>query len=326
MPMAGTAALRAAADRWLFRVTGPEAAPIRLVQRRIFALPTGAGIGFACVLLVMLIASINYNLSLGHALVFLLAGSAAASMLHAFRNLFGLAIRPGRCAPVFCGDTVNFQVLVANPHARRRPALRLSALGQSVTFEAAAGDETAVGLPCPSMRRGWLTMGRSVIETRWPLGLIQAWSVFVPDVRCLVFPAPEPDPPALPTGGEGAREARARKGEGDDDFAGLRAHRTADSPRHVAWKVLARGGPMLTKQYAGAEGRELVLDWDALDPGLDTESRLSRLCAWVLQAEARGLRYALALPGMRSPCASGSAHRDRCLERLALFAHAEDAA
>ena len=50
-----------------------------------------------------------------------------------------------------------------------------------------------------------------------------------------------------------------------------RAHRSADSPRHVAWKVLARGGPMLTKEFAAGQGRELLLDWDHLPPGFDDE-------------------------------------------------------
>src|SRR5690606_4630090 len=80
------AALRRGADRWLFRVGAPETAPIRLTQRRIYVLPTAAGLGFAIALVVMLVTSINYNLSLGYALVFLLGGAATASIVHAFRN------------------------------------------------------------------------------------------------------------------------------------------------------------------------------------------------------------------------------------------------
>ncbi len=313
--------LRKTAERWLFRIDGPEPAPIRLVQRRIFVFPARAGFAFAAALLVMLIASINYNLSLGYGLVFLLGGAAAASILHAFRNLFGLSIRPARNEPVFCGDTAVFRLLVTNERPRRRPALRLLARGQATQFALGAETEDKVDLPCPTTHRGWLAIGRTVLDTHWPLGLIRAWSVFVPEARCLVFPAPEPDPPELPGSGEALDGGRPSLAEGDDDFAGLRAHRSADSPRHVAWKVLARGGPMLTKQYAAASGRDLVLDWDATGTGLDVEQRLSRLCAWILQAEADGRRYALVLPGLRTGCERGRAHRDRCLEQLATFGH-----
>ena len=114
------AGLRRTTDRWLFRIGAPEPGPIRLGQRRIYVLPSAAGIGFAVALLVMLLAAINYNLSLGYALVFTLGGSAAASMLHAFRNLYGLSIRPGRCAPVFAGDTAVFHLLIDNPAPRHR--------------------------------------------------------------------------------------------------------------------------------------------------------------------------------------------------------------
>lgn len=319
---ASASGLRRTLERWLFRIDGPEPAPIRLVQRRIFVLPSAAGLAFAAALLVMLIASINYNLSLGHALLFLLAGTAAASILHAFRNLFGLGIRPARSEAVFCGDTAVFQLQISNARARRRPALQLRARGQATRFDLPPETETTIALPCPTQRRGWLPLGRTVIETHWPLGLIRAWSVFVPDARCLVFPAPEPDPPELPRSGDWASGGRPDGRAGDDDFAGLRAHRRADSPRHVAWKVFARGGPMLTKQYSGATGEDLLLDWDALEPGLDAEQRLSRLCAWVLQAEASGRPYAVTLPGLATRLGSGRAHRDRCLEALALHGDA----
>lgn len=88
------AAVRRGADRWLFRIGAPETAPIRLTQRRIYVLPTRAGLGFAAALAVMLVTSINYNLSLGYGLVFLLGGAATASIVHAFRNLLGLSLRP----------------------------------------------------------------------------------------------------------------------------------------------------------------------------------------------------------------------------------------
>ncbi len=39
--------LRHSVDRWLFRVGAAEPAPIRLGQRRIYVLPSAAGIAFA---------------------------------------------------------------------------------------------------------------------------------------------------------------------------------------------------------------------------------------------------------------------------------------
>ena len=310
--------LRGLADRFLFRLGGPETAPIRLTQRRIYVLPTRAGLGFGLALLVMLLTSINYNLSLGFGLVFLLGGLGVASLHYAFLDLYGLRLSPGRCTPVFCGDNAGFRLLVDNPGTRRRAALRLRAHGQaSALFELGPQASADVLLACPARRRGDFVLGRTVLETTWPLGLIRAWSVFVPDQRCLVYPAPEPAPPPLPAADGGTPGVRGRERDGDDDFAGLRAHRAADSPRHVAWKVLARGGPVLTKQYAAHAGRELWLDWSQLPPRLDVEQRLSRLTAWVLLAEQAGHRYALTLPGVDIPPGHGGEHRAGCLGALA---------
>lgn len=313
-----------ALNRLLFRVGAPETAPIRLGQRRIHLLPTPAGVAFALALLVMLIASINYNLSLGYGLVFLLAGTALASIVHAFRNLLGLTIRPGRCEPVFCGDDAVFHLVLDNPRGVRRPALSLRAHGCRTAFDLDAGAQGDIALACPTSRRGSFAIGRTILETTWPLGLIRAWSVFVPDLRCLVYPAPEADPPPLPAQRAGHARGERSSGDGDDDFAGLRPHQRGDSPRHVAWKVLARGGPMLIKQFSGHGGDDVVLDWAALPPALDDEARLSRLAAWLLTAERSGCPYALRLPTASQPTARGEAQLRRCLQRLALFGTAAE--
>lgn len=310
--------LRERLGRWLFRVGPPEPAPIVLGQRRIFVLPTAAGVVFAGALLVMLIASMNYNLSLGYALVFLLGGVGVASMIHAFRDLLQLSVQPGRTVPAFAGETAEFHLLVVNARLRRRPALRLEAQGASRSFELAAGETLDLPLSAPSRRRGRMPLGRVVLATTYPLGLIRAWSVLVPDVDCLVYPAPERDPPPLP-GGPDSASGRLSQRAGDEDFAGLRTHRVADSPRHVAWKAVARGGPMLTKEFAGLEGGEVRLDWNSLPEELDVEARLARLAAWVIAAESAAVAFSLNLPGGRSGPDCGAAHAHACLKRLALF-------
>ena len=157
-----------------------------------------------------------------------------------------------------------------------------------------------------------------MIETRWPLGLIRAWSVFVPDMEALVYPTPEPAPPP-PDSGPGANTADwGRLRAGNEDFAGLRDYQETDSPRHLAWKVYAHRGVMMTKQFSASEGGDLLFDWDTLPPGLSEEARLSRLSAWLLRAEQAGQRYALQLPAGHFPAERGEAHLHRCLGALAL--------
>jgi uncharacterized protein (DUF58 family) len=51
---------------------------------------------------------------------------------------------------------------------------------------------------------------------------------------------------------------------------------------------------------------------------MDTEARLSRLCAWVLAA-GDAAEIGLRLPGVEIPPGYGAAHRRACLEALALW-------
>jgi uncharacterized protein (DUF58 family) len=310
--------LRERLARWLFRSGGPEPAPIVLGQRRVFVLPTRHVVVFGASLVLLLIGSINYALSLGYLLTFLLAGLGVVAIVHVFRNLAGLEISPGRTEPAFAGTRCTMSLLLANRRHEPRRALLL---------QAARAEPLVVGLPGAGVevasfvlqpqRRGWLRLGRVTIETRFPLGLIRAWSYVEPELRCLVYPAPEADPPPLPAGAAGGWGSFAGS-RGSEDFSGLRSYQPADSPRHVAWKQVARDAPPLTKQFAGGTSAESWLDWAALPASLGTEARLSRLTAWVLAADLAGARFGLRLPGRELPCASGARHVRACLEALAL--------
>ena len=68
---------------------------------------------------------------------------------------------------------------------------------------------------------------------------------------------------------------RPELGEGDD-FAGVRAYEPGQSQRQIDWKAVARGHPLMTKQYTTEATGALYLDFAAV-PGDDTEARLAQL-------------------------------------------------
>lgn len=306
---------------WALRGRAPEAAPIVLEQRRVFVLPTRFGLSFSALLMAMLIGAINYNLSLGYALVFLLAGLGVVAIFHSFRNLAHLRITPGRVEPAFAGETARFKLILANLRAKDRPAirLRLPGLGRiEIDVPGMASAEAQLELPAQS--RGWLTLPPVTLETTYPLGLIRAWAYTAPMMRCLVYPAPADVAAPLPAvPGEAAGGARSHAGM--EDFAGLRGHQIADPLRHVAWKAAARleQGPLMTKLFNGAAAQSLWLDWDDLPSGLGVERRLSLLARWVCDADDAGIFWGLRLPGTTFPPANGDAHFHACLKALALY-------
>ena len=304
-------------DRRLFRVRPAEPFVIRLGQRRIFVLPTRAGLAFGLTLFAMLLASINYTLSLGFALTFFLTGVGTASLFHAFRNLLRLEIRGGASPPVHCGEEAHFELMLLNADNRPRHRIRVFNNESSVSLDIPPESTVCARLTRRTVRRGWLPAGRITVETLYPLGLIRAWSVFTPAQPVLVYPALEAHPPAPARRGDG-RDAAGSDG-GEDEFAGLREHQVTDSPRRVAWKSVARTGTLVSKHFAGGSGAPQIFDWYALPPGLDVETRLQRLARWVTDAAHQNHRYTLVLPGQRFGPGHDDRHLHQCLQALALF-------
>ena len=75
---------------WLNRLTPRDSTT--LTQRTVYILPTPPGWMMALTLLVLLIASINYQLNLGYVLTFLLAGSALVGMHVCHGTLRGITL------------------------------------------------------------------------------------------------------------------------------------------------------------------------------------------------------------------------------------------
>ena len=102
----------------------------------------------------------------------------------------------------------------------------------------------------------------------------------------------------------------------------MRGYRRGDPLKLVVWKQVARSqargsDELVSRDTQQAQRYELWLDFG--QTGLpDTEAKLSRLCAWVLQADKLGVDYGLRLPGQEIKPAEGDGHRRRCLEALAL--------
>jgi uncharacterized protein (DUF58 family) len=327
--MDSTGPTPAEGGHWRLRREARATSELFLGQRRIYILPSGPGVGFGALLLVLLVGSINYNLGLGYALTFLALSCGLVDMLLTWRNLAHLRLKAGRTPAVFAGQEASFELQLVNTTARPRYAIWVDAAGDGEPRHAAdlaAGADAIVRLAIPTERRGWLAAPRLVLSTRFPLGLFRAWSYWQPDLRALVYPFPEEDAPPLPraTGARSAGAAAAPSSGGEDDFAGVRPYQPGDPLRRLAWRQIARlaledGGQLATKHFEGGAREELVLDLASLPPALDLELRLSRMARWVLEAESRALPYAFHLGTASFEAASGPAHAAACLRALALY-------
>ncbi len=316
VPVAGT---WARARQRFFRLAPADESSVVLRHSRIYILPSRRGWAMIATLAIMLLTSLNYGLSLGFLVTFLLAGLVAAALLQAFRNLAGIEIRPLAASETFAGGRIAF-TLSASGGERTREAIEVRSAGTGVAIaDLAAGSAVTMRLERAAPSRGRLALGRVTLSSVQPMGLWRAWSYVHFPIAGVVYPEPEPGAPPLPRGAHG--HDITAPGVGDEsEFSGLREYQPGDAPQRVAWKAVARGAGWYTKEFDGSGGGGPVsLDWAALPATLDTEKRLSRLTAWVLAAERAARPFALRIPGAMLPVAADRDHRRAALTLLAMF-------
>lgn len=315
---------------------------LTLNQRNVYILPTRPGLMLAVTLLVLLVASINYQLNLGYLLTFLLAGSALVGMHVCHATLRGLAMNLIAPGAQFAGTHATFDIHLTNARSSIRHGIGLSVLNpleantkKSRELHWAWTDVPAQGSSVIQIafqpgQRGLHRLPTLTAETRFPLGTFRVWTVWRPAAQILIYPAAELMPPPLPAGDSHSGGATATvRSHHAGEFDGVRAYRRGDPSKRVVWKkavnfglpageqASAQGSGLVVRDTQQTQRDELWLDFMQAG-GAGTEYRLSRLCAWVLQADKLGRNYGLRLPALEIRPAWGEAHKRQCLAALAL--------
>ncbi|MDP1566395.1 MAG: DUF58 domain-containing protein, partial [Polaromonas sp.] len=106
----------------------PLSDSVLLTQRNVYILPTRPGLMLGLTLMVLLVASINYQLNLGYLLTFLLAGSAVTGMHVCHGTLRGLAMNLIAPTPQYAGAAAIFDIKLTNTRKSVRHGIGLSVL------------------------------------------------------------------------------------------------------------------------------------------------------------------------------------------------------
>lgn len=303
----------------LLRVNARDSLPLTLRHERIYILPTPRGLAFVAVSLVMILASMNYGLNLGYALSFIMVGLFASCLLATFLNLAGLTVHSVRSEDTFAGSPLEYHVALQEQRGKTRYSIALQA-GEAADIVDVDADKTAEALlRYGDTQRGEHTLGRLTVSSDFPLGLWRGWGYVHAPIQAYVYPKAELPVPPFPIAMQ-ANAGAHPPASLEREFEQLKRYQTTDSPASVAWKTVASGRGWFTKEFASAEAtRELNFDWADTDNVADTELRLARLCAWILQADASASPYQLSLPHHTADTALGPEHKRHCLRLLASF-------
>lgn len=304
--------------RWAARRHGRDSLPTTINRRRIYIIPTRFGIALALLLVAMLIAGLNYNSNLGLAFGFLMSSMALVAMHHCNRNLLGLRVDARGEVDAFAGGYARFDFVLHNETAIERCDIEIRCAGEAAATQSVPANGYArAAVDVAVAQRGVTSLSRFELRTRYPFGWFRAWTYVQSPLTAFVAPEPRGDR-ALPSAAASVGLTSHSELRGDEDFAGLRAYEAGVPLKHMAWKVLARGGEPAVRSYTGLGAQPEWLDWSSLDD-LDVEARLSQLCLWVIDSEAGQNPYGLRLPGTEVAPARGAEHASACLRALAQY-------
>jgi uncharacterized protein (DUF58 family) len=303
-------------QQW-FRITKSINNVATLNARQIYIIPTRWCIFYALMLLALLIGAINYTLSLAYIVTFLLASLANVVMLHTWRNLAYLQVTVLSAKPVFSGDLAEVNIQITELKNRPRHAICMHFSNNATLTEHIAENENKqITLSLHTSQRGYSNIPRITLFTEFPLNLFHAWALVDSPFQILVYPKPSneqlPMPNALDINARGNLFTQA----GDEDFIGHKTYQIGDLPSKVDWKASSRGIGMFSKLYSGEAASTLYLDW--LYTTGDTETRISQLTRWVIDAHAAQLNYGLKLNNnVQLKPDHSEAHYHACLKALA---------
>jgi uncharacterized protein (DUF58 family) len=303
---------------WARKRQGIDSLPLILQRRRLYILPTRAGLGFLVLLVFMLIAGLNYANSLALFLTFLLGGFVLVTMQLCHRNLLGASVQAADVPPTFALRPGNLRVTLSNPSTAPRYRVESGiSYDPTLVADVPAQGRQQVDLPVAAAKRGVVTIERLRLTTTHPFGLFRTWTWIHAPLEMMVYPRPHGTVP-MPSEHGRRTGQRSRGDTGADEWAGLRPFRDGDSPRQVDWKAYAREAPLLVKEYSAA-GSELRIFTFGQLPNLGLEARLEQIARWIVDAEERGDRYGLELPDIHVTPDNGADHRHRCLAALATY-------
>lgn len=305
---------------WLARRL-PPSKQVTLAHKSIFILPTGFGLLWLCLILLLFILGTNYQNNLIIGLSFLLVSLFNTCIIYSYKNLAGLSLSSSPPPPqAYAGETLVFPIKLSSKQVQFE--VLLSYGNNQVNVLKVIKEQPQVSLlQFNNLNRGRVFPKRLKIESRYPLGLCRAWSHVDLDNQVIVFANPIESQSALSSLATDDISHILDRGihvQGVDEFKGLRPHIPGESLKQVAWKQLAQGRGMLSKEFQQPQGQPLWLTLDDLSSP-DIEERISKLTWSIDKLSQRGHIFGLVIGQHKIPPSDGEGHRLMCQQTIALL-------
>ena len=303
--------------RWLSRRIPPSSS-ITLSHKSIFILPTGLGFSWLILITILFVFGTNYQNNLVMGLSFLLFSVFNTCIIYSYKNLAGLSLTRLSSAPdTFASQLCYVPVLHSCPNEAFE--IHLSFAGQQIeVVKKVSAETTESSLSFNGTVRGKLNPGRIKVESRFPLGLCRVWSHVDLSIEQIIFAKPiKANLPLASLSNDNNVESVGKYVAGVDEFSGLKQYVKGESLKQIAWKQLAQGRGMLTKEFQQPQGTPLWITLDDNDCNL--EVNLSQLSWQVEHLSSKHQIFGLKLAEATINPDHGEQHRINAQTQLALY-------
>ena len=288
-----------------------------LNRRNIFILPSRFGATYVLICGFIFILGTNYQNNLVLLLSMMMISLFLSCMLRCYHNLTGLTVSRAGQEERFAGEQLSYQLQLSGnkPHYQ----VELAFAGETETVIEEVEQQAQAAVYCRAQPRGFFDPGRISVRSRYPLGLFRAWSELDLQLRGVIYPEPIEGQRSLESQADGDEQGQQQLQQVDgDEFVGLRKHRPGESQSRIAWKQLAQGRGLLSKDFELRQGNPM---WLVLKESgsRSLEFELSLLCGQVLELSRQQRSFGLQLADERLPPGKNEQHRQAALTLLACF-------
>ncbi|MEP1445105.1 MAG: DUF58 domain-containing protein [Paraglaciecola sp.] len=335
-------------NKWLDKRI-PAAAQHQLNHHSIFILPAKFGVLFLSLCVLLFLLGTNYQNNLMLLLCYFLLAMFLVNLLASYINFARINLKIGKCPEVFVDDNLHIPLWLNTNNSdnaahgllhfkfqktkqKSRKSIKTRVLPVTTVVDADLFSNP-INLSQKCQQRGKLTLSRVTIESFYPLGLYRCWTHLAFTHQITVFPKPIPCEIQLHLSEHNRTNDNAASANvlsGHDDFSHLKTYQLGEPLNHVAWKQLAKGRGMVSKQFdsAGHQLGWLKLSSDyAKRPLLNSnndsvaalEKELSKLCYQVMELSRLQQTFGLDLGDHCIAPNNGNDHRLACLQALANF-------
>ncbi len=281
-------------------------------------MPTAFGFIFGITVLLLLMMALGSANNVLYIFVFFLASVSVTATVITNNNLERVRIAEVSAANCFADEEATFKVLMTNKGSSPSYYVDVKINDKqsqqiSKIEEIPPHQERLVQVRGEKFPRGRQQVPRSQISSSFPFDLLRSWKLYRKTVHFLVYPARRGSLP-FP---QSSRSSQNLSEAGL--FRDLREYQSSDSPRRIDWRASLKHDKILIKNFEALEERSHSFHWDQTAPAGAFEARLSQMATWIDQADKLGILYSCEVGTFKTELQKGSAHRQLCLEHLALL-------